>query len=142
MATNAGRRRTLVRIAFGELTGDAIAMFGLPVLILTISIALQVIAAGVALNMIRVTGRAFGWVCFAAAVLLMAVRRAITLGRVIATDGGAAPDPAAESVALVISTLMLVGLVWIGQILRATRPRSADACSRSATERHSARRPR
>ncbi len=90
----------------------------LSIAILSLSIILQLSGAAVALHHIRLTGRAAGWVCFAAAVSLMAVRRGITLARFYSSDGSSAPDLVAESVALAISVLMLFGLIWLGYVLR------------------------
>jgi len=85
-----------------------------------LSAALQLAAAVVALRLIRLTGRTTAWVLIATAVSLMALRRIITLTHVI---GGATfrPDFPAELVALLISTLMVVGLAVIGPMFRSIR---------------------
>lgn len=84
--------------------------------ILALSITLQFLAAFLALRLISITGRRIAWILVSAALLLMAVRRSITLIRVLSGDAGIRIDPAAEIVALVISVLMLAGVSMIGPI--------------------------
>jgi len=85
------------------------------VAILIISIILQFCAAGLALNLIRKTGRVWAWVFIATALFLMGVRRLTSFVQGVLTDG-IAIDPIAESVALMISCLMLVGVWLIGDV--------------------------
>lgn len=80
-------------------------------LILTISIVLQLIAAFLALRLIRVTGKGIGWGMVAAAITLMTLRRCVTFFEFL--SGGQAPDPIAESIALAISVLMAAGIAAI-----------------------------
>lgn len=80
-------------------------------LILTISIVLQLIAAFLALRLIRVTGKGIGWGMVAAAITLMTLRRCVTLFDFLSR--GQAPDPIAESIALAISVLMAAGIAAI-----------------------------
>jgi PAS domain S-box-containing protein len=82
-------------------------------IILVISILLQFAAAFLALRLIRITGRRAAWVLIATALLLMAVRRCITLFQNGFTGVINATTPEAELVALVISILMLSGVIWI-----------------------------
>ncbi len=79
--------------------------------VLLLSIGIQFWAAGLALLQIRRTGRILAWVLMAAALLLMGVRRSISLVHSLALDRFEV-DPVAESVALLISVLMLAG-VWM-----------------------------
>jgi PAS domain S-box-containing protein len=95
------------------------------VLLLGLSLLLQIAAAIVALRLVRVTGTRTAWLVIAAAVGLMALRRAVTLGAVLAGDATRL-DPMAEVVALVISALMLLGLALIGPWFAATRRADTD----------------
>jgi PAS domain S-box-containing protein len=87
-------------------------------LILVLSVLLQFTAAILALRLIRVTGAGTAWVPIAAAVLLMAVRRSITLFRLLSGDLSRPPDLSAELVALVISILMVTGIAAIAPLFR------------------------
>ncbi len=85
--------------------------------ILSISAALQFFAAVLALRLIIVSGRSGSWVLITSAVVLMCVRRSITLFRLLSGDMAHTPDLTAELVALIISILMVVGLATIEPIL-------------------------
>lgn len=89
--------------------------------VLAVSIVLQLTAAVAALRLIPITGRRLGWGAIAAAVLLMAVRRSITFVRLLTGDGGIQPDLAAELVALTISALMVIGILWIAPVFLSIR---------------------
>lgn len=83
---------------------------------LFLSLLLQLASALFALRLIRVTGRSLAWGCLAAALLLMVLRRSITLYQALA--GIRPPELQAELVALAISVLMLVGVAAIGRVVR------------------------
>jgi PAS domain S-box-containing protein len=87
--------------------------------LLVFSLLLQLVTAGLALGLGRAAGWARGWLFIAAALLLMAARRAVTLGNVIAGDFK--PDPSAEVVAIGISILMLAAVIVLGPFLRSAR---------------------
>ncbi len=87
--------------------------------LLCVSLVLQIVAATLALRLGREAGWARGWLFFAAALLLMAARRAVTLGNVL--SGDVKPDPSAEIVAIGISILMLLGVTILGPMLRSAR---------------------
>ncbi|HEX5137275.1 MAG TPA: PAS domain S-box protein [Planctomycetota bacterium] len=87
--------------------------------VLCLSLVLQLIAATLALRLGREAGWARGWLFLAAALLLMAARRAVTLEGVIA--GNVRPDAFAELVAIVISILMLLGVTVLGPFLRSAQ---------------------
>ncbi len=88
--------------------------------ILGLSILLQLASAGIALVLIRVTGRRLAWILIAIAISLMAIRRGVTLLRLLTSDSSHPPDEYAELVALAISILMLCGLALIVPLFRAT----------------------
>lgn len=107
--------------------------------ILVISVLLQLTAAGAALRLIPVTGKRLGWVAIAAAILLMAVRRIITLVHLLTSSGGAQADLATELVALAISALMVIGLLWIAPLFVSIRDtdrslRTANRALRTLSE--------
>ncbi len=80
--------------------------------VLAVSIILQLAAAGLALRLIAVTTHRLGWMLIAGALVLMAVRRLLTLAGAIGT-ARAAPDLATELIALAISAAMLGGVAAI-----------------------------
>ena len=85
-------------------------------LILTLSILLQFVAAIMAIRLIPLTGRRTAWSLIAAALLFMALRRCIPLFRVLSGDTTFQPDFNAELIALVISLLIVVGISRIAPI--------------------------
>ena len=89
--------------------------------VLVASILLQCTAAGLALRLIRITGRWPAWILIAAAILLMAIRRSITMYRLASGNEVLLPDPAAECVALATSALMVLGLAWISPLFHAIK---------------------
>ncbi len=102
--------------------------------LLVVSLLVQLLAAWQALRLVRITGRRSAWVLIAAAVLLMAMRRLVTLVDVSA--GHRALDPIAELIALTISLLMLGGISLIGPLFRSIE-RSRRALAESE-ERYAA----
>ncbi len=87
----------------------------MPMAILAVSLIVQLVTAVKALTLVRPSG-ARAWALISAALLLMAVRRAVTLYKALGSDA-AGVDPAAESVALLISLLMLAGVWMAGEAL-------------------------
>lgn len=89
---------------------------------LAVSVTLQLIAAVLALRLIRVTGRTLAWVAIASAVLLMAVRRGSTLIAALqlpAAESGVTLST--ELIALAISALLVCGLASIGPMFERIR---------------------
>lgn len=90
--------------------------------ILSISIILQFTAAFWALKLIKVTGSRLSWVLISSAIILMGVRRCITLFRFLTGDIKHPPDHIAELTALLISALMAIGIfqahIYFQQIKR------------------------
>jgi PAS domain S-box-containing protein len=101
----------------------------LPFAILLISLFLQCTAFVVALNMIRITGKKLAWLLLASAILLMVVRRAISLVRVL-SDPNYKADLSAELVALTISILLLLGLDRIRPVFKSIK-KSTDELLKS-----------
>ncbi|MEF9427634.1 MAG: PAS domain-containing sensor histidine kinase, partial [Candidatus Mariimomonas ferrooxydans] len=87
-------------------------------IVLGISVVLQFLAAILALRLIWVTEKKIAWILIAGAISLMAIRRSITLTRLIRGDISYPPDLTAEVVALVISVLMVVGIALIAPLFR------------------------
>ena len=90
-------------------------------LVLAASVLLQFAAAILALRLIRITGNRSSFMLIATAILLMALRRAITLYRLVSGDVLQPPDLAAELVALAISAFMLVGMAWIAPLFHSIK---------------------
>ncbi len=87
--------------------------------ILWISIIFQIIAAIMALRLIKITGHRRGWVVIAAAIVLMAIRRGITLIGLVTPSSVWASYLGAEIMALLTSILMVAGMIWIAPIFQA-----------------------
>lgn len=88
-------------------------------LVLGVSIAIQITAAVYALLNVRYTRKRVPWLLVATAIVLMAVRRIITLSDMIAT--WTTPRTAswsAEITALIISVLMVAGMVTINRMVK------------------------
>ena len=87
-------------------------------IILGLSILVQFVSAGLALQLIRISGHKAAWGFIALALTLMGIRRSITLYRVTGNDQSLSADFTAELVALFISVLMLCGVIMIGKLFR------------------------
>lgn len=85
------------------------------IVILMASIVVQFYTAGLALYQIRKTGRVRAWLFIAAALLFMGVRRSVPLIQALSW-GTARIDLVAETIGLVISILMLLGVRSIGEV--------------------------
>jgi len=103
-------------------------------LVLGVSILFQFAAAFSALRLIRVTGKRTAWALIATAVSLMAIRRCITLFRLLTGDLSRPPDLSAELVALVISVLMAVGIARIAPVFLS--PRHSEEALRKSEEKY------
>jgi PAS domain S-box-containing protein len=102
--------------------------------LLALSAAVQLGAAGFAFWLVRVSGHRRGWVVIAIALLLMALRRVFALAHVL--SGGPPPasvEMAAEAAALGASTLLLVGVAILTPAIAGSR--RAGAAIRES-ERH------
>ena len=86
----------------------------MPLPILIVSITIQFLTAFIAINLIKTTYRKYAWICIAVALFFMGVRRSVTLFQATYLDTDI--SIAAESVALVISILMLCGVLMIRSI--------------------------
>jgi signal transduction histidine kinase len=84
--------------------------------VLIASILLQLIAAGLAVRLIRITGAGRAWTWIVMAVLLMAVRRCTILYRLSSGDLTHPPDLVAELISLAVSALMVLGIAGIGPL--------------------------
>ena len=90
-------------------------------LILSLSILLQFLAAGLALRLTAVTNRVRIWAPIAGAICLMALRRCLTLYELIANGPIKPLDVPVELTALTSSALMVIGVYMITPILRGTQ---------------------
>jgi len=84
-------------------------------MLLTLSIIFQLGAALLALRLIKKTGRFYAWIFIAAALLLMVLRRLIPLYHSLSPNGEPI-DLAVESVAMLISLSLLIGVLLISGI--------------------------
>jgi PAS domain S-box-containing protein/putative nucleotidyltransferase with HDIG domain len=104
------------------------------IVIVFISIILQLLAAGFALRLVRLTGRITAWALIAAAISCMAIRRGYTLYESI--FGGMSIESAdftSEVIAMFTSALMVVGVALIAPMIVAMQ--EADATIRRSEER-------
>ena len=101
--------------------------------VLSASILLQLTAAGLAFRLIRITGWRIAWSAISIALVLMSLRRCITLYRVLAGDQALSPDVTAELVALTISLLMVVGVALMAPLF--ARWRKAEQALRESEEK-------
>ncbi len=96
------------------------------------AVVLQVTAALYALRLIRITGKQKSWFLISGALVVMAVRRSLSLWRLYA--GTYTPiDLWDEATALTISTLMLLGVVSISPLFQTIKA-AAEALRRSRDE--------
>jgi diguanylate cyclase (GGDEF)-like protein/PAS domain S-box-containing protein len=103
--------------------------------VLSAAVTLQALTAVVALRMIRLTRRPFPWTVLAAGFVMMAVRRAIPLSHVLAGGSSAGPiDLASESLALLTSTAMFVGVLAMRPMF--DRMRHAESTIRASERRY------
>ena len=98
--------------------------------VLKISIVLQCITAILALRLIPVTGRRLAWGLISAALLLMALRRAVSFWQPESAVLLLSGNLTAEWVALATSALLLLGIAWIGPLFRSIQ-RTNAALARS-----------
>ena len=88
--------------------------------ILAISIALQFTAAFLALRLVRTTSGGVAWAFIAFALFLMGIRRTISFDKMLDTGVHTAVSNA-ELVALLISTVLVVGVFMISPLFTATQ---------------------
>ncbi len=91
------------------------------IIILISSICLQLFAAVYALTLIRLTRKAGSWLCISIAIILMTIRRGIALYQVINGETFLELDWIEESIALLTSILLAVGIVWIAPIFKSIK---------------------
>lgn len=82
-------------------------------IVIFISALLQFAASFVALRLMNVTGKALSWGLIALAIFLMAIRRSVTLLKIIQAQHAPPMELSIELIALLISILMLTGLILI-----------------------------
>ena len=109
------------QIMLSNFTSAIVEMAGLNavtlgVLVLSVSLLLQLIAAFLALRLIQVTGKSTAWIMISIAILLMAGRRSIPLFRLISGDISYVPDLGNELIGLVLSAFMVTGASWIAPL--------------------------
>ncbi len=96
------------------------------------AVVLQITAALYALRLIRITGKQKSWFLISGALVVMAVRRSLSLWRLYA--GTYTPiDLWDEATALTISSLMLLGVVSISPLFQTIKA-AAEALRRSRDE--------
>ncbi|BDU77462.1 response regulator [Mesoterricola sediminis] len=80
------------------------------ILLLAVSAVLQITAAGLALRLVRTTGRMAAWILFSVAMVLQALRRIVLLGGLLAGPGR--PVALDDVLGLAISLAMVLA-VWL-----------------------------
>lgn len=87
-------------------------------LFLTASVLLQFCAAFFALHLMRWSGRHLSWILISAALMLMAIRRAISFYHLFGGDVMHSQDLYAEAVAFLISLILVVGLFSLAPLFK------------------------
>jgi len=90
------------------------------IILICLSLALQVTAAVFAVRLLLLPGRRAAGLFTLAVILLMAIRRLISLYRLI-TDGAPRIDLVAESITLLVSLLVFIGILYLTSIIRSER---------------------
>jgi len=104
------------------------------VVILISSILLQCSAAILAFQLIPITGMRKGWILVAFGLILMAIRRGISLYGLMFNEQVLIPNFQAELVSLFISALMLIGLALMKPFF--IRVRQAEIALKESEERY------
>jgi hypothetical protein len=86
------------------------------VYIIGLSVLLQLATVVLALRLIKVTGGRVSWILISISIILMEVRRCITLSQVISGGPAHGPGLSFELVGLVTSALMLAGVAGISPL--------------------------
>jgi PAS domain S-box-containing protein len=89
--------------------------------VLTAAVVLQLLAAILALRLIRVTGGKLAWGLVAVAIFLMVLRRIVPLARLFLGGASFPADLGMEVVGLIISACMFAGITGIGPLMGAWR---------------------
>lgn len=80
------------------------------------ALVFQFAAAAFALRLIRVTRWHTAWILISISIFLIAIRRLITLLRLISDDLSVPPDMTYELVGLAISVFMFAGMAWLAPL--------------------------
>ncbi|MCE1227406.1 MAG: hypothetical protein LWW87_13145, partial [Geobacteraceae bacterium] len=88
------------------------------ILLLLLSIAIQAVAAVMAIRLIGITGRRIAWCLIVAALLLMSVRRIIPLYRLLIGEQPYTPDLLNELIGVALSCAMAIGIALIAPLFR------------------------
>ncbi len=91
------------------------------IVMLTASILLQFAAAWLAFRLVRITQNMLAWLLISAAILLMALRRSISLYQTLLGESPTPLDQSAELVGLVISILLVIGMAKIAPLFLAIK---------------------
>lgn len=104
------------------------------IFIIAISIVLQLLAAGLALRLVRLAGRITAWAFIAAAISCMAIRRGYTFYEWLMGGMMIGPaDSTSEAIALVTSALLAAGVALIGPMIIGMQ--EADATIRRSEQK-------
>lgn len=104
-------------------------MENLTYLILILSILVQITATILALRLVWITEKISAWVLVASGITLMTARRGHTLYHSLTQ--GLAPNLTTEIIALISSSLLLIGLSLIGPLFRGIKRRSDESIMQS-----------
>ena len=96
------------------------------IFVLGLSIFIQVLAATMALRLIRMTGWHVAWSLIAFAILLMAIRRSLTLYHLLSGEQAVAPVLQPELIALLVSFLMFAGIALLQPMFKMMYRAQAD----------------
>jgi len=86
------------------------------VCIVAVSVMIQCAAAAMAIRLIEITGKRAAWGLIAAALVLMTLRRIVPLYRLFIGDTAFPPDPFNESIGLLLSLAMALGIARVAPL--------------------------
>ena len=89
--------------------------------ILSVSVLLQLIAVVLAIRLVRISGRFAAGMILALAFFAQLVRRSYTLYSYLSGDLAYPPDLVSESIGLLISLLVVIGISMIAPLIRSMR---------------------
>lgn len=91
------------------------------IIVLSISVLLQLAAVVVALRLMRSIGGRMVWLSLAAAILLMSIRRMLSLSKAVSEYPVVTSSFDAEFIALIISSLILIALISMPPLIEAVK---------------------
>jgi PAS domain S-box-containing protein len=103
-------------------------------IILILSISVQLVAVVLSVRLIRITARYFAWILMASALLLMVVRRCVSIYYIFSGNMAYEPDLLNETIGLILSILMAAGIAGISPFFKSIK--HSEEQSKSSEEKY------